>query len=214
MGNIINIVVIDAKPLIRLGVRYSLISFASEIQIVAELGSVAETKKLMAETGRFDVVFLDPVLPDGDGLKLVRLIRNMHPEAKVMAALSENSVGLAGALFDLGCDGIFSKMGDGQELVKGILRLARGDKYYSASIVKQLGSTHVAQHRVNEILTEREADIVSLCAQGLSAKQIGEKLFLSYRTIECHKHNIFKKLGLSSTAELIRYAYDHGMVKP
>lgn len=213
MDHAIDIMVVDDEALVRLGVKFSLMNLAPDIHIVAEAGDVASAKTLIESDMHIDVALLDIILPDGTGLELAKLIREKRQTTKILVVSIESSEEVVKGLLDVGIDGFISKQADDRELVAAIHAVADGFEYYGADVAKLIHAVQTSLHWKESDFTEREMEILKLCAQGLSAKQIGEKLFLSHRTIEFHKQNIFQKMGFKSTTELVHYAFKHGLVK-
>lgn len=213
MDKNIDIMVIDDETLVRLGIKFSLLTLAPDIHVVAEAGDVATAKTILKSDVHFDMVLLDLQLPDGNGLDLARVIRQSHPNAKILVVSMETSEDILQSLLNIGIDGFISKQAGDEELVSAICAVAEGFEFYGADVAHLIHAVQTSLRWKEPNFTEREMEIVRLCAKGLTAKQIADQLCLSSRTIETHKHNIFQKMGFSTTAELIHYAYQHGLVK-
>lgn len=213
MDKNIDIMVIDDETLVRLGIKFSLLTLAPDIHVVAEAGDVATAKTILKSDLHFDLVLLDLQLPDGNGLDLARVIRQFHPDAKILVVSMETSEDILQSLLNIGIDGFISKQAGDEELVSAICAVAEGFEFYGADVAHLIHAVQTSLRWKEPNFTEREMEIVRLCAKGLTAKQIADQLCLSSRTIETHKHNIFQKMGFSTTAELILYAYQHGLVK-
>lgn len=213
MDKNIDIMVIDDETLVRLGIKFSLLTLAPDIHVVAEAGDVATAKTILKSDLHFDLVLLDLQLPDGNGLDLARVIRQFHPDAKILVVSMETSEDILQSLLNIGINGFISKQAGDEELVSAICAVAEGFEFYGADVAHLIHAVQTSLRWKEPNFTEREMEIVRLCAKGLTAKQIADQLCLSSRTIETHKHNIFQKMGFSTTAELIHYAYQHGLVK-
>ena len=213
MGKNIDIMVIDDETLVRLGIKFSLLTLAPDIHVVAEAGDVATAKVLLKGELHFDMVLLDLQLPDGNGLDLARLIRQTHPDVKILVVSMETSEDILQSLFNIGIDGFISKQAGDEELVSAICSVAEGFEFYGDDVAHLIHAVQTSLRWKEPNFTEREMEIVRLCAKGLTAKQIADQLCLSARTIETHKHNIFQKMGFGTTAELIHYAFQYGLVK-
>ena len=205
--------VIDDETLVRLGIKFSLLTLAPDIHIVAEAGTVDAAKEILKSDLHFDIVLLDMQLPDGSGIELARLIRQTHPAVKILVVSMETSEDILQSLLTIGIDGFISKQAGDEELVSAICAVAEGFEFYGTDVAHLIHAVQTSLRWKEPNFTEREMEIVRLCAKGLTAKQIADQLCLSARTIETHKHNIFQKMGFSTTAELIHYAYQHGLVK-
>ena len=213
MDKSIDIMVIDDETLVRLGIKFSLLTLAPDIHVVAEAGTVAAAKEILKSDVHFDMVLLDLQLPDGNGLDLARVIRQYHPNAKILVVSMETSEDILQSLLNIGINGFISKQAGDEELVSAICAVAEGFEFYGTDVAHLIHAVQTSLRWKEPNFTEREMEIVRLCAKGLTAKQIADQLCLSSRTIETHKHNIFQKMGFSTTAELIHYAYQHGLVR-
>ena len=213
MDKTIDIMVVDDEALVRLGVKFSLMNLAPDIHIVAEAGDVATAQSILKKGIHMDLVLLDIILPDGNGAEVAQVIREACPDTKILVVSIESSEEAVKNLVSIGIDGFISKQSGDLELVTAIRTVVDGYEYYGADVAKLIHSVQTSLRCNETMFTEREMEILKLCAQGLSAKQIGENLFLSHRTVEYHKQSIFQKMGFNSTSELILYAYKHGLVK-
>src|SRR4029077_20186371 len=117
-----------------------------------------------------------------------------------------------------GASGYVLKTADKDELIDAIKKVASGQKYFSSDLTMTLlekDSTNVVELKDKnaDALTDREIEIVKLIARGLSGPEIGEKLFISVRTVDAHRRNIIEKLQLKNVAGIIRYALQNGYVE-
>ena len=212
----INTVIVDDHELFRLGVRSSLTSRHPEINIVGEAETGEELFDLLKTTS-VDLALLDVVLPDISGVDITRRLKKEYPALKILAISSENTAETTHALLDAGVDGFISKRkGGSDELATAIHSVMNGFQYFGKDIsdiiyrifVAKTKTTHPAVH-----FTEQEKKIIELCREGLPAKLIADRLNIGSRTVETHKNNIFKKLGINSTTEMINYAMKYGMIR-
>jgi two-component system response regulator NreC len=118
-------------------------------------------------------------------------------------------------LMDCGSDGYVLKNIDRDELLLAIRKLMKGQKYFSEEVSKKMAEREVltAASGAPAELTDREREVLRLIAEGLSSKQIGEKLFISSRTADTHRTNLMNKLDIHNIAGLIRFAYANGIVE-
>ncbi len=182
-------------------------------KIVAEAATVEEAKQLLKQPSDYDVVLLDLMLPDGNGAELVQFLKNRGSEVRVLVISADTNQETIMHLVDLGIDGFISKYADIPTLVDAIHSVDSGIEYFGKDISEIIHAVSTAKAPVDGLFTERELDIVRLCAKGQSVKQIAETLSISSRTVETHKNNIFKKLGFNSTSELMNWVFEHGIVR-
>ncbi|MBQ3749795.1 MAG: response regulator transcription factor [Bacteroidales bacterium] len=208
----INVLLVEDQTLTRMGISLALNSGSSNCRIVAEAGSVHEAKELLKQLEKVDIVLLDLMLPDGNGTEIVQFLRSRGADTKVLVISADTTRENILQLIDLGIGGFISKFADISTLEAAITSVYSGIEYYGKDITEILHAVSTAKAQALDIFTSRELDIMRYCAKGLSVKQISEELNISTRTVENHKNNIFKKLGFNSTAELINYVFEHGIV--
>ena len=162
------------------------------------------------------------MLPGMDGITLSAKLRELRPDVK-MLMLSSNidELTIVNAI-NAGVDGYLSKDASGDEVKKAIRTVVSGEEYYgekiSAIVFKSFiarKSTSTSNHKLitDEMLSEREKDVIRCFGNGLSYKETAAKLNISPRTVETHRNTIMEKLGLHSLAELIKFAIRAGIVK-
>ncbi|MDD2595816.1 MAG: response regulator transcription factor [Bacteroidales bacterium] len=210
---VIKVILVDDHALMRIGIRTSLINFSSDIQVIAEAESAEELFEEL-KTMTPDIILLDIILPGISGIEIAQRLRDEYGEIKILmlsAATSEKDI------FDLlhiGIDGFVSKQMPVEELAKAIHAVYEGETYYGkdiANIIRDIHNACPPSQNIN--FTERELEVIKLCCDGLLCKEIADKLFVSVRTVEVHKANIFKKLGINNSVELVRYALHNGIIK-
>lgn len=208
----INILLVEDQILTRMGMTMAL-NRNSKCRIVAEASSVHEAKQQLKQNQNFDLILLDLMLPDGNGIEVVRFLKQRGSDIKVLVISADNNQETILQLVELGINGFISKYADIPTLATAIHSVYNGIEYFGKDIAEIIQAVSTAKGPAEEVFTGRELDIVRLCAKGLSVKQISEDLCISTRTVETHKNNIFKKLGFNSTSELIRWVFDHGVVR-
>ena len=210
----VRIILVEDHPLSRMGLKMSLSSQPERFQVVAEAGSAAEFHYLMDRGIQADVLVLDIILPDGTGIDIARKLRAEGHPIHILVLSAENDEQTILQLLEIGIDGFVSKMIDPRELMTAIEFVADGAEYYGKDISKLIRDIHTSRKdRSDSAFTEREREIITLCSEGLSAKEIAAKLFISTDTVNAHKYNIFKKLGISNSVELVRYALRNGIIR-
>lgn len=201
----IRILLVEDHPLYRVGLRLSLNYSGLSSVVVGEAEDVKSAKRFLEQHGNeVDLIFLDYFLPDGNGVDVIRYAHSYSPRTKIILLSGESkNIEVISNTQSL-VDGYLGKDVD-PETLKTTLNNLFCIKCYDED----------KQYRINakSDLSAREIEIIQLCANGMSAQQIADRLGLSRRTVEVHKSHVFEKLDLKTTADLVKYAYDAGLVK-
>ncbi|MFI5203594.1 MAG: response regulator [Flavobacteriales bacterium] len=163
-----------------------------------------------------DVVLMDIQMPDKDGIEATREIHKTFPAIKIIALTSANESLYIKKMLEVGASGYVLKNIDKDELVTVIKKVFAGEKHLDSAVTNQLitnysGKTTTSATSLSK-LTKREKEILVLIAQGLTDKEIAEKVFLSSLTVITHRKNILSKLGLKNKVELTRFALEHQLI--
>jgi two-component system, NarL family, invasion response regulator UvrY len=162
-----------------------------------------------------DLIILDIALPGGpDGIELLKTLSRDHPKTPVlvMSMHPESQVGMRA--LRAGASGYLVKGSEPSELLTAIRKIASGGKYISPSLAEQLAD-EVATRRTrpaHEKLSDREYRVLCLLASGKGVSEIASELFLSPATVGTYRSRVLSKLSLNNTAELVRYAVEHGLL--
>jgi len=209
------IIVVDDHNLFRMMLKTTIESAHPDIRVAGEAASGEELFRLLPHT-QADLVILDVNLPDIWGVEVARRLRREYPALKIIAVSGENTAETIRAMIDAGIDGFISKQHSGiNELAEAIDSVMNGVEYFGRDISAILFDVYVSKKKTAEAtaeFTEQEKKIIELCRDGLPSKQIADRLCISPRTVENHKNNIFRKLGINSTVEMIRYAMKNGII--
>jgi Response regulator containing a CheY-like receiver domain and an HTH DNA-binding domain len=211
----IRVIIIDDHELFRLSLRTAIECRYSDIIIVGEAGSGAEFFKLL-ETIDADIVLLDITMPGVSGIEIARRLKTNRPEIKILTVSAESALSTVEAMMEAGVDGFVSKSNCKPEiLIEAILSIMQGLDYFGKDISDIISRIYIAKKRtmqVSEEFSEQERKIIELCLEGLPAKLIADRLNISARTVNWHKSNIFSKLGINSTLELIQFVIKNNIV--
>jgi len=203
----INIILVDDHPLFREGLK-SRLSLSGEFNVVGEADNGKDALELIASS-EFDVVLMDINMPQMSGMYALELIKERGIKCKVlMLSMHDNREYIVSAMRH-GADGYILKDVPGQELIDAIKTIAAGKRYFSVEVTEILSKDKESEQ--GGIITSREQLVLRLISHGLNNKQMAKELDVSVRTIETHKRNIKKKLNISTTTGLIRYAIDYGL---
>lgn len=199
----VRLLLIDDHPLVRDGLRARLASVPG-VEVVGEAGSAAEAQQqvLLALP---TLVLMDVGMRDMNGIDLAALLLSEHPGLLVlMLSMYDNPEYVQRAL-QAGARGYVLKDAPASEIVAAIQAVAAGGTFLSPAVSRRLFRNQAPR----PVLSARESQILSGLAKGLSSKQLARDLELSVRTVEAHRQNIKRKLGLEGQAELIKYAVEH-----
>ncbi|MDD4217078.1 MAG: response regulator transcription factor [Bacteroidales bacterium] len=198
----IAIYIVDDHEIVREGLA-SLLIGVPDIEVKA-LCPDATTAIECLEKDMPDVLLLDIGLPDIDGIELAERLRISHPELPILIiSANTDNKHLIGAV-KAGVKGFLPKDVERTELCEAIRKVVSGEKYFSSEISQNLQNALINQVGTIE-LSNREKETAILLADGLSFREIGKQLFISERTVETHKNNALKKLGLRNTMQLVAW---------
>ena len=217
----ITVLLADDQALVRAGFR-ALLNAEPDIEVVAEAGDGLEAARLAAET-RPDVVLMDIRMPGVDGLEATRRIA-ADPDLAATRVVILTTFELDEYVFEAlrtGASGFLVKDTEPVELLRGVRAVAAGDALLSPSVTRQLIEEFVRRPPEGRVaapalagLTEREVEVLTLVARGLSNAEIGQRLYVSPATAKTHVARLLMKLRARDRAQLIIVAYESGLVTP
>lgn len=197
-----------------------LISTMPDVEVVGIYNNAAGVLEALKSDENIDIVLTDNNMPEMTGIELTYKIRQEYPKTKVILLTVSEDAATIQAAFNAGISGYLMKKAGRIELETALKTVMAGKKYFSESVVfellnrdknmAELDNEPVAEKLKN--LSDREIEIIKLIANELNSNEIAERLFLSPATVETHRHNILKKLGLKSSIGLVRFAVDNGLV--
>ena len=202
----VHIMLVDDHPLVRDGLRARL-EAVSHFRVVAEADSGAEALALAGST-RIDLVLMDITMRDGSGIEATARLYANYPDIAVLILSMHDKLEYVTQAMQAGARGYVLKDAPGKDIVLAIDTVMAGGIYYSAAVARQLARPAAQDNQ----LTSREQEVLRHIANGESNKQIAKALDLSVRTVETHRLNIKRKLGIEGQAELIKFAVQHGRV--
>ena len=161
-----------------------------------------------------DIIIADISMPELNGIELTKLIKNKYPEVKVLALSMHNDKQTITEMLQAGISGFVLKNTGKKELIDALEKIADGGMYFSEAITLEImrSTATVAAPHSETNLTAREIEIVKLIGAELNNALIGEKLFISERTVETHRKNIFRKINVKSVAGLMKFALEKGII--
>ncbi len=211
------IMIVDDHPLFREGVK-SMLGKRSPHQVVAE-ATTGEEALAKAYDLKPDIVIMDISLPDRNGLDVTCAIRRTLPKTIVVILSVHLRVDFVTRAFQSGASGYITKESASERLLECLDSVSKGDFYMDpvlhTAIVQNVMKSSAQKsvtHPCYSSLTPREQEVLRCLAEGLSAKEVADKLFISPKTVENHRSKIMRKLGLHTAVELVRYAARFGMI--
>ncbi len=202
----IRVLLAEDHEMVRKGIR-ALLELNPEFQIEAEAGD-GQLAVELAHQLRPDVVVMDISMPLLNGTEATKAILADNPATKVIALSMHTGTTFVSDMMEAGASGYIIKGSSPKELLDALRTVLDGKVYISPSIQ---GAGEKGEAAAVLSMTGREREVTQLVAQGLSTKAIARKLHISVRTVDAHRRNIMKKLGVGSVAELTRLAIRHGI---
>lgn len=209
----IRILLADDHGVLRAGLR-AMLETEPGIEVVAE---AVDGKEALYLTGEHqpDIVILDIGMPGLDGIEATRKLKERSPQTKVLILSMYEEESLLREAIKAGASGYVIKRAAEEELIAAIQAVSRGDMYIHPAItrllVKDLSSKVNLQKSALDKLTPREMEVMGYIVRGYTNRQIAEALFISVRTVEGHRSNLFGKLGLKNRLELVEFAEKFGL---
>lgn len=214
----IRVVLVDDHPPVRDGLKASLLR-DKNIELVGEAEDGEEMLSILEQT-EVDVIVLDISLPDYSGLDLLQVLRDRYPVVQTLVLSMYTRIDYILESLANGARGYMTKETSPGRLAEGVRKVFDGEFYFDQVALEALISKaqESPQRFINiqdtgyEQLTAREQEVMRLLAQGIPVKRIAQSLCISYRTVENHRTNLYKKLKLNNDAELVHYATRIGII--
>jgi two-component system response regulator NreC len=208
----IRVLVVDDHAVVRSGISL-LLAQEPDMEPVGE-ASTGREAIFEARTLKPDVILMDVVMPDQTGLEALPQLLHEHPEVKVLFLSMQDDPRYVREAFSAGASGYVLKEAADTEVVDAVREVSRGGRYVNPELGARLVAAEAeAQRRAEEDpLSDREREVLRLLALGHTNQEIARQLYISVRTAETHRAHIMQKLGLTSRAELVRYAMSRGLL--
>ena len=208
----IRVLVVDDHAVVRAGLR-RILDAEPDIETVGEAPN-GERAVFEAMDHKPDVVLMDVVMPGKSGIEATRAVLQAVPETTVLILSMQDDPRYVREAFDAGASGYVMKEAADDEVVDAVRAVAAGQRYLHPTLGARLLAAESEERRraADDPLSDREREVLRLLALGHTNQEIATMLYVSVRTAETHRAHIMQKLGLTSRAELVRYALGEGML--
>jgi two-component system, NarL family, response regulator NreC len=210
----IRVLIVDDHAVVRTGLR-RVLDAEDDIETVGEAADADRAVFEAIET-KPDIVLLDVMMPGKSGIEGLPALLQAAPDARVLILSMQDDPRYVREAFDAGASGYVLKEAADTEVVDAVRAVASGDRYVHPSLGARLVAADADERRraAADPLSDREREVLRLLALGHTNQEIAKMLFISVRTAETHRAHIMRKLGISSRAELVRYALAEGLLEP
>jgi two-component system response regulator NreC len=212
---VVTLFLADDYQMVRQGLR-ALLQAVDDFRIVGEAADGPQTVRLVSRL-QPDVLILDLLLPGLDGLEVTRRLARRSPRIRVLILSVHSQEAYTIEALRAGALGYVSKKASAEELVEAIRTVAVGQRYLSPPLAEHVLLAYLQKAEGKPLdpyqtLTAREREILQLTVEGNSGLEISQRLFISRRTVETHRTNLMRKLGVRNQKDLVRYAVQKGIV--
>ncbi len=217
------VLLVEDHPVFRDGLQ-SLVNSSGDFHVVGEAEDGVTAIRISGELSP-DLIVMDLSLPGMSGIEVIRAIKKEQPEVRILALTVHVDEEYIQAAFQAGADGYVAKDASRQEIMNAIEAVLSGKTYLSPAIsdrvikgflrgVVQLQAERREDHlpQADSVLTQRETEVLTLIAGGHTNKVIGQRLFISVKTVEKHRANLMAKLNLHTPQALTAYALERGLL--
>jgi len=209
----IGVLLVDDHSVLRQGMA-TMINEEPDLFVCGEAEGVSSALEVLKRVNP-DVALVDLSIRDGDGLELIKEIRNRRPDTKILVLSMYDEQVYADRALRAGAQGYVMKAEAAKTVITGIRAVLRDEIYLSekmlAARAKSTDSVNPRDHL--QRLSDRELQVLRCVGRGMSTREIAEELFISIKTVEAHREHIKQKLGLLTSGELLRYAIEHNRVE-
>ena len=208
----IKIIIADDHDVIIDGLM-ALLSTESDLQVVGRANNGKQLLEVI-KNKPVDLIILDIEMPEMNGVEAAEKLKEKHPTLKILVLTMFNTPDFIANLLRHGVDGYILKNSRKKELLQAIRSVMSGRSFYAPEVtdIMMASFRHEKPSKAETPeLTPREKDIVRLIAEEYTSREIGEKLFISFHTVERHRKNIIAKLGVKNVAGLVKYAVKNGL---
>lgn len=208
----IKVMLVDDHAVLRDGLK-SILEMAEDMKVVAE-SLTGKDALPMIEAYQPDIVLMDINMPDMNGIEVTKVIKEKYPEIKVLILTMHSHDEYFMSAIREGANGYLLKDAPSDQVVDAIRTVIKGESVIHPTMTKVLLDFHQKKQepKKESKLTEREKEVLVCLVEGLSNKEIGERLFISDKTVKIHVSKIFKKLNVKSRSQVLIYAVQNKLV--
>lgn len=211
------VVIADDHPIVIDGLRTH-INAQPDLTVVGETGDGLEVETLVNHLHP-DILLLDLALPGLSGLEITRRVKKNAPHTKIVIISMYDDIAYVAEAIKSGAQAYVLKRSVSTELISAIRSVLAGNRYFSPPLSEERLNEFIRNLQTEDLdvfntLTRREAEVLHLIVEGLTNQQIGDRLGVSFRTVEMHRSNLTHKLGVRGTAELVALAVERGFHVP
>jgi NarL family two-component system response regulator LiaR len=206
----IRVMIVDDHDMVRSGLAVFMEAF-DDLKLVGEARSGTEAIRLCAQV-RPDVILMDLIMPETDGIVATREIRQQHSDVQIIALTSFDDQDLVRGALRAGAIGYLLKNTPIDELASAVRAAHAGKSTLAPEALKALLESPTQARKPDYDLTDREQEVLALIVEGLSNPEIGERLVIGYSTVKTHVSNILAKLGVSNRVEAASLALEQDLV--
>jgi DNA-binding NarL/FixJ family response regulator len=208
----IRVLIADDHAIVRAGLK-QLFALAPDLQVAGEAANGAEVLEQLSRCP-IDLLLLDLNMPGLNGASLLARVKARHPELPVLVFSMHNEPQVAASMLKAGANGYITKDCEPEVLLAAMHKVARHGNYLDPGIAEKMAfdATSSSQRPPHTYLSQRELEVLRLLTTGLGVNDIAAQLSISGKTVSTHKARLMEKLNLSSMADLMRYAMQHGLL--
>jgi DNA-binding NarL/FixJ family response regulator len=204
---VIKVLIADDHTLVREGLR-QLLAATTDIRVAAEAVNGDEALALV-KANEYDLAVLDMSMPGVSGIELIKRVRLEKPRLRLLVLSMHGEQQYAARALKAGASGYLTKDSASAQLVGAIRKIAAGGVHISEAAAAQLVTAQGGEAAPHARLSNREFEVFRLLVEGRGPTDIAERLHLSVKTVSTHKTRILEKMGMESTADLVRYAVEN-----
>ena len=214
----VTVIIVDDHNLFTEGIKY-LLADEKSIEIIGQAANGREFLDLLPETGVPDIVFMDINMPEMNGIEACQIATKKYPGINVIALSMNEEQEYYFQMIQAGAKGFVLKNAGREKLIESIHEVMSGSSYFPEDILRKIifkfGTEDSVENKIEKKygLTKREKEVLALLCQGFTNAEIGEKLFLSSKTVEGHRANLLSKTGTKNSAHLVMFAIKNGILK-
>lgn len=208
----IRVMVVDDHEMVRKGLISYLLT-EPDIELVAEASSGREAVRIAREK-RPDVILMDLIMEDGNGIEATKEIMSFYPECKIIIITSYYDDEQVFPAIEAGALSYLLKTARADEVISAIRKAIKGETVIEPKVAnKMLNRLRPKERMPHDDLTEREMEVLMLIAEGMTNQEISEELFIGIKTVKTHVSNILNKLNVQDRTQAAIYANRHGLVR-